>query len=96
MAQNTLTEKSAATFSTPFASYQLDAAFDEMFAGALYHRLLELAPSELKQRQQTADVAFLNQGITFTVYGHDAGTEKIFPYDLLPRIITSPKSSISE
>jgi uncharacterized circularly permuted ATP-grasp superfamily protein len=98
MAQNILTEKSAATFSTPFASYQLDAAFDEMFAGAgdprsqyqaLYHRLLELAPSELKQRQQTADVAFLNQGITFTVYGHDAGTEKIFPYDLLPRIITS-------
>jgi len=99
MAQNNLTEKqSSAAFSPPFANYQLDAAFDEMFAvvgdprhqyQALYHRLLELAPSELKQRQQTADVAFLNQGITFTVYGHDDGTEKIFPYDLLPRIITS-------
>src|SRR6185436_4768435 len=37
----------------------------------------------------TADIGFLNQGITFTVYGHDEGTEKIFPYDLLPRIITS-------
>ncbi|HQR36596.1 MAG TPA: circularly permuted type 2 ATP-grasp protein [Blastocatellia bacterium] len=87
-----------ATFSPPFANYQLDGAYDEMFAEggiprkqyqALYHRLLELVPSELKLRQQTADVAFLNQGITFTVYGHDAGTEKIFPYDLLPRIITS-------
>ena len=98
MAQNTLTEKPLPAFSPPFASYQLDAAFDEMFATAgdprlqyqaLYHRLLELAPSELKKRQQTADIAFLNQGITFTVYGHDAGTEKIFPYDLLPRIITS-------
>src|SRR5215210_7156563 len=99
MAQNIFSEKpSPATLSPPFANYQLDAAFDEMFAvvgdprrqyQALYHRLLELAPSELKQRQQTADVAFLNQGITFTVYGNDEGTERIFPYDLLPRIITS-------
>lgn len=99
MAHSNLTDtKSVSAFSPPFANYQLDAAFDEMFATggipraqyqALYHRLLELVPSELKQRQQTADVAFLNQGITFTVYGHDDGTEKIFPYDLLPRIITS-------
>ncbi|HMX29813.1 MAG TPA: circularly permuted type 2 ATP-grasp protein, partial [Blastocatellia bacterium] len=99
MAQSNLLEtKSSQAFLPPFANYQLDAAFDEMFAGAgdsrpqyqaLFHRLLELAPSEMKQRQQTADIAFLNQGITFTVYGHDDGTEKIFPYDLLPRIITS-------
>jgi uncharacterized circularly permuted ATP-grasp superfamily protein len=99
MAQQDIQDtKSAVRFSPPFANYQLDAAFDEMFAveaeprsqyQALYQRLLELVPSELKQRQQTADIAFLNQGITFTVYGHDAGTEKIFPYDLLPRIITA-------
>ena len=84
--------------SLPFVNYQLDAAYDEMFAAeglprpqydALFRRLLELKPSELKQRQQTADIGFLNQGITFTVYGHDEGTERIFPYDLLPRIITS-------
>ena len=82
----------------PFVNYELDGAYDEMFAtagvtrpqyDALFRRLLELQPSELKQRQQTADIGFLNQGITFTVYGHDEGTEKIFPYDLLPRIITS-------
>ena len=30
-----------------------------------------------------------NQGITFTVYGNDKGTERIFPHDLLPRIITA-------
>lgn len=99
MAQIELPEtKTTVPFSPPFANYQLDAAYDEMFATAsdprrqyhaLYHRLLELAPSELKQRQQTADVAFLNQGVTFTVYGNDEGTERIFPYDLLPRIITS-------
>jgi uncharacterized circularly permuted ATP-grasp superfamily protein len=84
--------------SLPFVNYQIDGAYDEMFmdAGvprpqynALLQSLLELQPSELKQRQQTADIGFLNQGITFTVYGHDEGTEKIFPYDLLPRIITS-------
>ena len=43
---------------------------------------------ELLQRQQAADLSFLHQGITFTVYGREEGTEKIFPYDLIPRIIT--------
>jgi uncharacterized circularly permuted ATP-grasp superfamily protein len=99
MAQHNSSNLNIPTASGPsFASYQLDAAYDEMFAadgkprsqyGTLYQRLLELAPAELKQRQQTADVAFLNQGITFTVYGADEGTERIFPYDLLPRILTA-------
>ncbi len=78
--------------------YQLDTAFDEMFAdrGALhphYGPLLELLaalpPGEIQSRKQAADLAFLNQGITFTVYGQDESTERIFPYDLLPRIITA-------
>ncbi len=56
---------------------------------ALYQRLLKLPADTLRQRQQSADLAFLNQGITFTVYGSGEGTERIFPYDLLPRIITS-------
>ena len=79
-------------------SYQLDEAFDEMFSGASalhphYAPLLEhfagLPPEEIQRRKQAADLSFLNQGITFTVYGRDEGTERIFPYDLLPRIITS-------
>lgn len=82
----------------PFTDYQLDGAYDEMFyldATArphyheLYQRLLEFPPAELRRRQQAADLAFLNQGITFTVYGDTQGTERIFPYDLLPRIITN-------
>ena len=56
---------------------------------ALHRRLLELSPAELRHRQQDADSAFLHQGVTFTVYGDDQGTERIFPYDLLPRIITA-------
>ena len=35
-----------------------------------------------------ADLTFLHQGITFTVYGREEGTERIFPNDPLPRILT--------
>ena len=80
------------------AKYQLDHAFDEMFAadsvlrehyGPLLEHFSELPPAEIQRRKQAADLAFLNQGITFTVYGREEGTERIFPYDLLPRIITA-------
>jgi uncharacterized circularly permuted ATP-grasp superfamily protein len=80
-----------------FAGYELDDAWDEMFDSAgeprphyreLYDRLLALPADELRRRKQAADLAFLNQGITFTVYGADESTERIFPHDLLPRIIT--------
>jgi uncharacterized circularly permuted ATP-grasp superfamily protein len=83
---------------TPFPRYLLDDCYDEMFDAngaprppyaALYARLLELPPTELRRRQQDADAAFLHEGITFTVYGDADGTERIFPYDLLPRIITA-------
>jgi len=85
-------------FLPPFANYQLDIAYDEMFTPEgqprpnyqyLHQLLLELPATELRQRQHAADITFLNQGITFTVYGGSDGTERIFPYDLLPRIITS-------
>ena len=81
----------------PFSSYDLDIAYDEMFDEQgrprtaylnLFHQLLEMSSETLYQRQQAADMAFLNQGITFTVYGDEEGTERIWPYDLLPRIIT--------
>jgi uncharacterized circularly permuted ATP-grasp superfamily protein len=81
-----------------FSSYQLGGAFDEMFEAngqprpqyrALFARLLELRPDDLRKRQRDADRAFLQQGITFTVYGDNAGTERIFPYDLLPRVLTA-------
>lgn len=82
----------------PFTYYMLEGAYDEMFSASgdarshyqpLYQRLLEMSPDELARRQHAADISFLNQGITFTVYGNDEGTERIFPYDLLPRIITA-------
>ena len=81
-----------------FGDYPLDQAFDEMreAGGALrphYRALAEtlatLPPEELQRRKQSADLSFLTQGITFTVYGRDEGTERIFPYDLLPRLVTA-------
>ena len=84
--------------SGPFSSYVLDSAFDEMFDAqrrprqhyrALYELLLSLPVEEMRRKKQAADVSFLHQGITFTVYGRDEGTERIFPHDLLPRILTS-------
>src|SRR5229473_6106490 len=80
----------------PFRNYQFDAAYDEMFEApglprphyqALFRTLLELPPEEMRKSQQAADLSFLHQGITFTVYGNDEGTERVFPNDLLPRII---------
>jgi uncharacterized circularly permuted ATP-grasp superfamily protein len=86
-------------------NYLLDHAYDEMFSGpgdlhAHCQRLVEhftsLPAEELLRRKQAADLSFLNQGITFTVYGRDEGTEKIFPYDLVPRIITAAEWSTVE
>src|SRR5688572_11297811 len=83
----------------PFDHYELhDAAYDAMFDRQgrvrpmyrqLHELLCELSSEELQARQAAADISFLNQGITFTVYSSDEGTEKIFPYDLLPRIVTA-------
>ena len=93
------------TAASLFAHYELDASFDEMFAPGhaprdayrlLFDRLLELPATEWRHRQQAADRAFLNQGMTFTVYGNDEGTERIFPYDFLPRIITGAEWSVVE
>src|SRR5437764_12296402 len=55
----------------------------------LHESLSRLPAEELLRRQDVADQSFLHQGITFTVYGRDEGTERIFPNDLLPRILTN-------
>jgi uncharacterized circularly permuted ATP-grasp superfamily protein len=88
-----------------FSAYRCDDAYDEMFTSggaarpqydALYQRLAELPADELRYRQQAADLSFLNQGITFTVYGEEQGTERIFPYDLVPRILTAAEWQVIE
>jgi uncharacterized circularly permuted ATP-grasp superfamily protein len=85
--------------------YFLDHAFDEMFEpnGEIreHYKLLlqtftDLPQEELMRRKHSADMSFLTQGITFTVYGKKEGTERIFPYDMLPRIITGAEWNVIE
>ena len=76
--------------------YDPEVFFDEMLTSVgetrpHYHRFHELFQTvtqpDFEHKRQSVDLAFLRQGITFNVYGDAAGAEKIFPFDLLPRII---------
>jgi uncharacterized circularly permuted ATP-grasp superfamily protein len=79
-----------------FGGYDPASFFDEMVTatgstrphyskfGELFQNL---SPEEFNLKRQAVDLAFMRQGVTFNVYGDSAGTEKIFPFDLLPRII---------
>src|SRR5260370_4356297 len=81
-----------------FEHYQTGPYFDEMFeagseprtaARALVHLIEVMADGELLRRQQSAERALLHMRITFNVYGDSAGTERIFPFDLVPRIVAA-------
>ena len=54
---------------------------------SLRSRFDRLEATELAEKQRRVDRGFLEQGITFTVYGDDQGTGRIFPFDLIPQII---------
>jgi uncharacterized circularly permuted ATP-grasp superfamily protein len=101
----TTSQPAERTAPDPFSAYEVQSAYDEMFRSpgrprshyrALYARLLSLRPDELRRSKQEADLSFFNQGITFTVYGRSEGTERIFPHDLLPRIISSSEWEVIE
>jgi uncharacterized circularly permuted ATP-grasp superfamily protein len=79
-----------------FSDYQVGDFFDEMFAepgvarphySKLLARFKEMDREEFERKRALAASTFLSQGVTFTVYNDDQGTERIFPFDLLPRII---------
>lgn len=79
-----------------FEDYDPGHFYDEMFTSEntprpgsrlLLDKIEGLASGELLGRQKAAEQAFYDMGVTFTVYGHDSGTEKIFPFDIVPRII---------
>jgi len=81
-----------------FEGYRVDGFYDELFAAdgqphpaaeLLIQRINELPPGELLRRKRAIDQSLLRLGITFAVYGDDAGTEKIFPFDIVPRIISA-------
>jgi uncharacterized circularly permuted ATP-grasp superfamily protein len=88
-----------------FANYDPGAFVDEMFgergrpraaASALAQFIDALPADELLRRQRAAERALLNLGITFNVYGDSAGTERIFPFDVVPRIVSASEWNIIE
>ncbi|MBX7220143.1 MAG: circularly permuted type 2 ATP-grasp protein [Blastocatellia bacterium] len=79
-----------------FEAYETDGFYDEMFhangrprtgTSVLAQRLETIPEEEILQRQKAAEAALLQLGITFNVYGDSAGIEKIFPFDIIPRIV---------
>ncbi|MGL4461680.1 MAG: circularly permuted type 2 ATP-grasp protein [Planctomycetia bacterium] len=79
-----------------FDSYDPSGFYDEMFEAPgrprplgrlLAERIESLGVGELRRRQKEAEQSLLNMGITFNVYGENEGTERIWPFDLVPRIV---------
>ncbi len=70
--------------------------YDELFlekgiprpaAKALVERIQALPIEELLRRQQTAQNMLFKLGVTFNVYSDNQGTERIFPFDIIPRFV---------
>jgi uncharacterized circularly permuted ATP-grasp superfamily protein len=79
-----------------FEGYDPGGFYDEMFDvhgcarphySTLFEKLAAMAPGQFEERRKLADLSFLLQGITFTVYSDGQGTERLLPFDLIPRIL---------
>ncbi len=81
-----------------FDSYDPEDFYDELFeapgkprseATLLIERINSLPIENVQRRQQAAQAALFKLGVTFNVYSDNQGTERIFPFDLIPRIVSS-------
>ena len=101
-ANSTRTPQSATADSNLFESYEVGDFYDEMFTAdgqprsecaTLLDRFRSLSIDELRHRQEMADRSMLQLGITFNVYKDGQGSERIFPFDIIPRIVSSTEWS---
>ena len=83
-----------------FDRYDPGSFYDEMFSapGAprahyklLFQKLGSMGLRQFEERRKLADLSFLLQGITFTVYNDGRGTERLLPFDLIPRVLPHPE-----
>src|SRR5215468_4351001 len=81
-----------------FDGYDVGDCFDELMladgcprpeAELLVRKLQSFSTQMLRRRQHTAERLLLQMGITFNVYGDSAGTERIFSFDIVPRIVAA-------
>ncbi|MXV17944.1 circularly permuted type 2 ATP-grasp protein [Hufsiella ginkgonis] len=89
-----------------FSSYSVSPnTWDEMFDGEKkirpqYQKVINYLSREsaddLTKKEELAKRLFMSQGITFTVYNSGEGIEKIFPFDIIPRIITASEWTFIE
>jgi uncharacterized circularly permuted ATP-grasp superfamily protein len=82
----------------PFDSYNPEEFYDELFTEigtprshsvSLIKHMITLGIEKLEQQRLTAEIALFKLGVTFNVYNDDRGVEKIFPFDIIPRIISA-------
>ncbi|MBD1845811.1 circularly permuted type 2 ATP-grasp protein [Cyanobacteria bacterium FACHB-63] len=87
------------------ANYDPGHFYDELFhapgsprpeAIPLVDRINSLSLEEIQHRQQAAQIALFKMGVTFNVYSDNQGTEKIFPFDILPRTIAASEWQVLE
>ena len=86
-------------------SYEKENFFDEMFAedasvrphySKVLDRMQRLEPTDYYRRQAAVDLSFMRGGVTFTVYNDNQGTERIFPFDMMPRVIPAAEWEVVE
>jgi len=83
----------------------IEGVWDEMYGPNSkirdhYRKVIEYVSREsaddLNRKEELAKRLFMSQGITFTVYNSGEGIEKIFPFDIIPRIITASEWAFVE
>lgn len=81
-----------------FNDYEPGNFYDELFvakgeprldAMPLVDRIDSLSREEVQRRQSAAQIALFKMGVTFNVYSDDQGTERIIPFDIIPRIVSA-------
>jgi uncharacterized circularly permuted ATP-grasp superfamily protein len=87
------------------AGYDPGSFFDEMFLADgtprahyrdLHAQLVRLTSESFAERRHAANAVFRTRGIGFTVYGHGEGIDRIFPFDLVPRIVSASEWALLE
>ena len=90
--------QSQSSSSSVLNDYQVEGFFDELFdeqgnprpdSAELIGLINRLPAGELVRRQEAIERSLYRMGITFTVYSDSAGTEKIMPFDIVPRIVSA-------
>lgn len=88
-----------------FDDYNTHGFYDELITSdgtprkealPLIEHVNALSSKDLRRRQKAAERALHQQGVTFSVYGNKKGTEKVFPFDILPRVVTASEWKVLE